>query len=74
MHDGRFNTLRDVIDHYDAGVQAHLFLDNRLRDNNGQPRRLNLTEIEKAALEAFLRTLTDESLAVDERFSDPFIR
>ena len=74
MHDGRFGTLREVIDHYDSGVQAHLFLDNRLRDNTGQPRRLNLTETEKAALEAFLRTLTDESLAVDERFSDPFIR
>lgn len=74
MHDGRFATLREVIDHYDSGVQAHVFLDNRLRGPNGQPRRLNLSENEKAALEAFLRTLTDESLALDERFSDPFIR
>jgi cytochrome c peroxidase len=74
MHDGRFGSLREVIDHYDSGVQAHLFLDNRLRDNAGEPRRMNLSETEKAALEAFLRTLTDESLAVDERFSDPFIR
>lgn len=74
MHDGRFQTLREVIEHYDSGVQPHPALDNRLRTGNGQPRRLNLTETEKAALEAFLRTLTDETLATDERFSNPFIR
>ena len=74
MHDGRFTTLRQVIEHYDSGVQAHPALDNRLRVGNDQPRRLNLSENEKIALEAFLRTLTDETLATDERFSDPFIR
>lgn len=74
MHDGRFATLREVIDHYDSGVQPHPALDNRLRDNQGRPRRLNLSEQEKASLIAFLRTLTDESLALDERFSDPFVR
>ncbi len=73
MHDGRFATLREVVEHYDSGVQSHPALDNRLRNNQGQPRRLNLSEQDKEALVAFLRTLTDESLATDERFSNPFI-
>ncbi len=30
MHDGRFDTLREVIDHYDSGVQPHPNLDPRL--------------------------------------------
>ena len=35
-------------------------------------RRLNLTNAQKAALVAFLKTLTDDSVATDEKFSDPF--
>jgi cytochrome c peroxidase len=38
----------------------------------GPPLRLNLTPQQKAALVAFLRTLTDASLATDAKFSDPF--
>jgi cytochrome c peroxidase len=38
----------------------------------GPPRRLNLTVQQKAALVAFLKTLTDPSLATDEKWSDPF--
>ncbi|MBM3884879.1 MAG: hypothetical protein FJ361_03410 [Gemmatimonadetes bacterium] len=41
---------------------------------SGIPRRLNLTVAEKAGLVAFLRTLTDDALAADLRFSDPFRR
>ncbi len=74
MHDGRFATLEEVVDHYDHGVKAHPNLDPRLRGPNNQPRRLNLTPAEKSALVAFLGTLTDESLLTDPRFSDPFLR
>jgi cytochrome c peroxidase len=74
MHDGRFATLAEVIDHYDSGVQAHPNLDPRLRGPDGQPRRLDLTAEEKAALVAFLGTLTDDALLTDPRFSDPFVR
>ena len=35
-------------------------------------RRLNLSTAEKAALVAFLKTLTDDSIATAEKFSDPF--
>lgn len=74
MHDGRFNTLAQVVEHYNSGVQAGPALDNRLMTATGQPRRLNLSEADKAALVAFLTTLDDTALATDRRFSDPFLR
>lgn len=73
MHDGRFTTLRQVVDHYADGVQDGPALDNRLQQN-GNPRRLNLSEADREALVDFMLTLTDESLAADGKFSDPFIR
>lgn len=72
MHDGRFGTLEEVIEFYNSGVQDHPDLDNRLTGRRGQARQLNLTDSEKAALLAFLHTLTDNTLMTDERFSDPF--
>jgi cytochrome c peroxidase len=72
MHDGRFATLAEVIQHYNNGVQNSQFLDNRLRQGNGV-RRLNLTPQESQALVDFLNTLTDNNFITDEKFSDPFI-
>jgi cytochrome c peroxidase len=73
MHDGRFATLDEVVEHYNSGVKAHRNLDNRLRVQNGtEPRRLNLTTAEKASLVAFLKTLTDEALLADPKYSNPF--
>ena len=73
MHDGSLETLRDVIDHYSEGIQAHPNLDPRLRQGrNGPPQRLNLSVADKEALEAFLHALTDEGVSTDERFSNPF--
>ncbi len=80
MHDGSLATLRDVIDHYDdiqtpttePPLTAFLdTLDNRLIQN-GNPQQLNLSEAEKTQLEAFLLTLTGESIYTDEKLSDPF--
>lgn len=73
MHDGRFNSLSAVIDHYSAGVQAHPFLDANMKTSQGQPKRLNFTVEEKDALVAFLCTLTDISFISDPKFSDPFV-
>lgn len=72
MHDGRFNTLAEVVEHYNSGIQAHPKLDHKFRDVNGNPTRLNLTEVEKQALVAFLKTLTDKQMCSDVRYSDPF--
>jgi cytochrome c peroxidase len=77
MHDGRFKTLMDVVNHYNSGVQQHPNLHFRLTTVDdgplgGPPMQMNLTQEEKEALVAFLHTLTDESLVNDEKFSDPF--
>lgn len=73
MHDGRFETLEEVIEHYNSGVQESATLDDRLRQQNSQnPRRLNLSTQEKEALVAFLKTLTDSELINDEKYSSPF--
>ena len=72
MHDGRFSTLEQVIEHYNSGIQNGPALDNRLKTPAGAPLRLNLTANEKAALVAFLLTLNDGSLTTDAKFSDPF--
>ena len=72
MHDGRFATLEEVVEFYNSGITAHPNLSPPLRNGNGTPRRLNLTAAQKAALAAFLRTLSDTSLPTDARFSDPF--
>jgi cytochrome c peroxidase len=66
MHDGRFATLEAVIDHYSKDVKRHPNLDGRLR------RRLNFNDTQKAALVAFLRTLSDRHFLTDPKFSDPF--
>jgi len=76
MHDGRFATLRDVIDHYSDNIQPHPNLDSRLFTwgaSSSDP-RFHFTDEEKEALEAFLHTMTDENFLSDPRFSDPFDR
>jgi cytochrome c peroxidase len=72
MHDGRFSTLEEVIGHYSTGIEGHPNLDDRLKDENGKPLVLNITEAEKGALVAFLGTLTDRKFTTDPKFSDPF--
>jgi len=67
-HDGRFATLDRLIDHYS---------DNPIPDPNRgymvplSP--LKFTASEKAALIAFLKTLTDRTFLTDPRFSNPFV-
>jgi cytochrome c peroxidase len=72
MHDGRFATLEQVIEHYSSGVRNHPNLSPQLRLPNGQPRLGNFTPQDKAALVAFLKTLTDVSVSTDVKFSNPF--
>ncbi|TCP24366.1 cytochrome c peroxidase [Tenacibaculum skagerrakense] len=72
MHDGRFATLEEVVEHYNSGIQAHPTLSPALTDDNGNPVRLNFTEAEKAALVAFLKTLTDNTVSDEVKWSNPF--
>ena len=72
MHDGRFATLEQVLQFYDAGVRNSPDLDPILRGPSGGPLRLNLTSAERTAIVAFLGTLTDDAFAADPRWSSPF--
>lgn len=72
MHDGRFATLEEVINHYSEGIQSHPNLNGRLQDVFGQAIQYNFTEQEKEELITFLNTLTDEEMLSDEKFSNPF--
>ncbi len=66
MHDGRFETLEEVIEHYNSGVQDHPELDWLLGGD------LGLDEHDKSDLVAFLKTLTDHEFMSDPKFSNPF--
>lgn len=75
MHDGRFESLEEVVEFYNSGVQDNPDLDPLLRedgDPNGEVIRLELTDEEKAALVDFMKTLTDHRLLTDPKFSNPF--
>ena len=72
MHDGRFATLEQVVEHYSSGVQNHPNLSPQLRLPNGNPRQANLSAADKAALVAFLKTLTDVTVTTDVKFANPF--
>jgi cytochrome c peroxidase len=65
MHNGSLATLEDVVEHYSRTFKRPLNLDFRMLP-------LHLTASEKAALVAFLKTLTDRAFLADPRFSDPF--
>jgi cytochrome c peroxidase len=72
MHDGRFKTLDEVIEHYSIGVKGAENLDPILKDANGDPIKLNITPQDAQDIIAFLHTLTDFNFINDKRFSDPF--
>ena len=59
MHDGRFTTLEQVLDHYSEGVQRTDTLDPNLAKHPGGGLRLSVEE--KKAVVAFLRALTDRA-------------
>ncbi len=65
MHDGRFQTLEEVIEHYNSGGHNAANLDTNMRE-------LNMTEEQKAALLAFLKTLSDPDFMENPAYQNPF--
>lgn len=70
MHDGRFETLDEVLDFYSEGVH---------QSPNVSPLMefafqggVQLSEYDKAALKAFLLTLSDETFINNPEYSNPF--
>jgi cytochrome c peroxidase len=78
MHDGRFNTLEEVLNHYDHGIRKSSTLSplimeaDNLHKDSGDRISLNLNDRERTGVIAFLHTLTDEEFATAKRFSSPF--
>lgn len=64
MHDGRFATLEEVVEHYSGGVRRSATLDPNLAKHPEAGIQLNAQE--KADLVAFLKTLTDETFTGPE--------
>ena len=71
MHDGRFKTLEEVIDHYNIGAKNSATIEF-LMQYNLQPGGLSLSAQSKADLIAFLKTLTDEEFLANPAFKTPF--
>ncbi len=76
MHDGRFNTLEEVVSHYNEHIRQSPALSSFLqnRSNTAGSRNLDLTNAEKKDLIAFMHMLTDSTFIRDKRFSNPFIK
>jgi cytochrome c peroxidase len=73
MHDGRFETLEEVIDHYSEGVQNHDNLSDALKNPSTQTAlKMNFSNSEKQDLVNYLLTLTDYEFVQAEKWSDPF--
>jgi len=70
MHDGRFSTLEQVVDHYNAGIKASATLDPALEQTRAKGLFLNAQD--KIDLVNFLKTLTDNTLITNKEYSDPF--
>lgn len=66
MHDGRFGTLEEVLEHYNSGVVKTPNLDPLLQDGG-----IPLNSMERRQIIAFLNSLNDESFIKDERFAAP---
>ncbi len=72
MHDGRFKTLEEVIDHYSNGIANSANLDSRLKGADGRAKQMNISALEKKSIVAFLNTLTDREMISDPKLSNPF--
>ena len=70
MHDGRFQTLEEVVDHYNEGIHPSSTVDEALEATRGTG--LFLTLEDKADLINFLKTLNDDTFVNDERYTNPF--
>ena len=64
---GEFQTLRDVLDYFDNGVKYAPNLDNEMKKRTDGKLGISLSEDEKNALIAFLKTLSDKDFIISKR-------
>ncbi|MGB0863208.1 MAG: cytochrome-c peroxidase [Saprospiraceae bacterium] len=70
MHDGRFQTLEEVIEHYNSGIKASTTADPTVL--NTQSTGLFLNAQDKEDLLNFLKTLTDDTFLNNSEYASPF--
>lgn len=70
MHDARFLTLEEVLDHYEKGIEDRPSLASELHNNNSVG--ISLTIKEKQQIIAFLKTLTDDEFINNEMFKESY--
>lgn len=75
MHDGRFKTLEEVVDHYSEHIEQSPSLSSFLQgeSNEAGGKSLKLLPAEKKQLIAFLNMLTDSTFITNPAFSDPHL-
>ncbi|MDN3549388.1 cytochrome-c peroxidase [Mucilaginibacter aquaedulcis] len=73
MHDGRFKTLAEVVDHYSDHILESASLSTFLRGESNEVggKSLKLLPIEKKQIIAFLNMLTDSTFINNPEFADP---
>ena len=69
MHDGRYRTLREVLDHYTDGIVDSETVDPIFRKDDGSL-GISMTDQEKEQIIAFLKTLTDDDFLNNNSFSE----
>jgi cytochrome c peroxidase len=70
MHDGRFKTIEEVIDHYSDHLQLSPTVDPLMQLLNQGGSHMSASD--KSDLIAFLKTLNDASFVNDTSFANPF--
>jgi cytochrome c peroxidase len=65
MHDGRFKSISEVLNHYTNNIKVSNTLSNKLKSE------IKLTSNQKVDLTAFLLTLTDKKFLFNKDFSFP---
>lgn len=69
MHDGRFETLEEVINHYSEGLKDSPTIDPLMKKVKSGG--VNLSTADKADLKAFLLSLSDDSFISNPDFQEP---
>ena len=77
MHDGRFQSLNEVIDHYSDNIDFSSpnispNLANHVSGPGGPPEQMKLTVAQKQDLLNFLQTLTDSTFITNPKYANPF--
>lgn len=64
-HDGRYATLKNVLDHYSEGIQDGPIVDPLVKN------KIPLSNLDKFYITQFLYALTDSAFLTNKRFSQP---